>query len=918
MAARPHLLLTVVLTALAAHCRAEDAYYGIPVQKLTITERTMPQGINVLHHHWWLMQALWPYAVLDNGGECYVYIPSMSEPWRRPSGQDGYLHIRCPAADEITGTLFVPGQDGAGMQRLRFKVATGPFTTERVRFLDGKRAYYVALQRRRIAGAAWFRHQVNLINRELGDQPLPSDTAEWRWQNEDELAQTFALFTGGRAVSENLQLDRALPPATQPATEEVPLDTLAGITVQEMNWTELTKDLRPQLDPLAAMIPADQHAIFFPSFEAMQQLLDRANEHGSVALLTAEQRSEDALTQDYYQRQLCLPVSALSRALGPVLVKSTAFTGSDPYLRVGSDVAVLFEAASPQTLAQLLKARVSLALQSDRTAKPVDGRIDDVAWSGAVSSDRSICSYQATLGNVVVVTNSLTQLKRIVAVHKGQSPALAGLPEYVFFRDRYKRGDASETALLILSDATIRRWCGPRWRIADSRRTRAAAVLSDLQAQHVQELATRTAVEKPLASDRDVPHLGQLRLTPSGVASSVYGSLEFMTPIAELEFDKVTKAEASSYDLWRDSYQRNWRWFFDPIACRFSIGEQAIGVDLTVMPLIASTEYRQFVQLTEGSAIAHGAGDPHDAIAHLVLGINPDSPTLKSWGRTMQNLTGDLRIEPLAWLGSCVAIYADDDPFWAELAAADDVEEFFEKNYQRMPLALYAESRDAFRLAAFLTMIRAYVEQSAPELTRWETLRHGQQSYVKVTAREDHGPDGQSISVYYAAMPKALVVSFNEDVVKRAINRQLAPSSQPTTTPSSPWLGSNMCLLLKQQALKVLDAATRKDSLAQAQLVAWSNIPILNEWRRMFPDRDPVEVHRQLWHVRLIDPGGGTYTWNEQWHTMQSSMYGHPGEPKTGPSLLTMLQRFSANFGLTFENKGLRAKAEVEETQISK
>jgi hypothetical protein len=43
------------------------------------------------------------------------------------------------------------------------------------------------------------------------------------------------------------------------------------------------------------------------------------------------------------------------------------------------------------------------------------------------------------------------------------------LPEYKFFRSRSERGE-DETAFLLLSDATIRRWTGPRWRIASSRR----------------------------------------------------------------------------------------------------------------------------------------------------------------------------------------------------------------------------------------------------------------------------------------------------------------------------------------------------------------------------------------------------------------------------------------------------------------
>jgi Nif-specific regulatory protein len=66
------------------------------------------------------------------------------------------------------------------------------------------------------------------------------------------------------------------------------------------------------------------------------------------------------------------------------------------------------------------------------------------------------------------------------------------LPEYRFFRNQYRLGDPNETALAFLSDATIRRWCGPQWRIADSRRTRARAVLAELQASQLDALVKKT------------------------------------------------------------------------------------------------------------------------------------------------------------------------------------------------------------------------------------------------------------------------------------------------------------------------------------------------------------------------------------------------------------------------------------------
>ena len=147
-------------------------------------------------------------------------------------------------------------------------------------------------------------------------------------------------------MSENLQLDRMIR-TTDAATRRKPtvdVDKIDGITVPEIDWKPLVKDLKPKLDPLAALIPADQHAVFFPTFSAAVRAADEADSAGTPVLRLAEPRSEDARTVKRYQRQLGLSLTGLGRLLGPHVAQSVALTGSDPYFRTGTDVAVLFEA----------------------------------------------------------------------------------------------------------------------------------------------------------------------------------------------------------------------------------------------------------------------------------------------------------------------------------------------------------------------------------------------------------------------------------------------------------------------------------------------------------------------------------------------------------------------------------------------
>ena len=54
-------------------------------------------------------------------------------------------------------------------------------------------------------------------------------------------------------------------------------------------------------------------------------------------------------------------------------------------------------------------------------------------------------------------------------------------------------------------------------------------------------------------------------------------------------------------------------------------------------------------------------------------------------------------------------------------------------------MAPYCEVKNPLGLAAFLTTVRAFAEQSAPRMTIWESLEYHGQAYVKITAEAVHG-----------------------------------------------------------------------------------------------------------------------------------------------------------------------------------
>jgi len=79
------------------------------------------------------------------------------------------------------------------------------------------------------------------------------------------------------------------------------------------------------------------------------------------------------------------------------------------------------------------------------------------------------------------------------------------------------------------------------------------------------------------------------------------------------------------------------------------------------------------------------------------------------------------------------------------------------------------------------------------------------------------------------------------------------------------------------------------------------------------PDKDPVTLHERIWHTRLLCPGGGTYVWNDQLQTMESTIYGNPLQLKDGPAVPAVLQGIQrADFSVAFENGGLHAVMSVD------
>ena len=933
----------------AGQVAAEDVFYRVPLADLKLTEGELPVDETDSAYNWrtWEhREAMQPRVELDGDGEAYFGISGSQRPrWEAPSllRSNGLIAVRLATRRDITGSLYFPKSDCSGMVKLRFSIPASAGQEDGEPFYQSKEQHFKELLDRGLPGAAWFRHEARPAKSHLKKADDKRDELEDDFgirRRPNDVRDTFDLFSGGRAIRENLQLDRQLR-LTGKNDEMVDVGSIKGITIAEIDWMPLLDKRETEVDALAQAIPADQHVMFFPSFAAALAVADEVSRQGTPLSRLAMSRSEDELTKHRYERQLCLPLSTLARLLGPTVIDSVAVTGSDPYFFTGTDVALLFETRQPAALKTLLLGRAAVSA-AEAGGKPISGKADGLAWSGFLSADRRVSCLIAELAGAVVVTNSPAQLAQLAAVKKGDLPALATLDEYRFFRQRYPKGDEDETALLFLSDATIRRWCGPKWRIAASRRLRYAAVMSELQARFLDDLVKGDVEAGPIHTDLPLADMApreglwaqaagaivlagkdELRLDNHGVRSTTDGTLDFQTPIAELLLDRVTKAEAEAYEQWRDRYQSNWRWAFDPIALRLTVKDKRLAADLTVMPLIWGSDYRTLVEVARGAELEPASGDPHAAIASFILALNLKSEQLRSVGNLA---VGIARVNPLDWLGQWIHIFLDDDPeFWqalAEFKKSGKTEPDVLNHLDRLPLGIHLAVRDPVKLTLFLTALRAFAQQTAPEMTVWESLTYRDEPYVKVgpseRARGELPGDAGRLQLYYAPSASGLIATFNEKLLQRALDRKIErreakKAGQPPASAAPPWLGTSVGFQFDQKLLTLLDELGR-DTFRQAmQVRSWGSLPILNEWHRRYPEHDSVKLHEEFWQTRLVCPGGGEYVWNDEWQTMESTVYGHPGQPKSGPENPLPLSDIQAgNFGLTFEKQGLRARAAVE------
>lgn len=883
---------------------------------------------------------VWTQLRLDGLGEAYL---SKSASKTTDINAPIRLVVRQRKPKTINIRLMLPNHNGDAMEQISLKLARNKFKSanqleSKRSFFEVMESHYEFLASQKIPGTPWFRQRALYAEQ----QKLKSRAAPATLQLDHSAARersrtgfnnpsrTYEILSGGAAIADNLRLGDLIGQAKtiSMGTATVPISSIRGVRVPAFNWAPLIKGLEPEYDALAPMIPEDQHVFFFDSFPALLATLDRAQRDGGALFQLMQLQAEQSGVLPRYQTQLGISLNELARTLGGELVESLAITGGDPFFDTGTDVALIFQPKNAVALQQLLKAQIGLTSGRFENAKRTTGAISGITYEHFFTPDRKLHSYLCQIGDAIVVANSEVQITNIQSAISGKTKSITNAPEYKFFRNRYPLANEKEGGLLIISDQAIRRWSGPEWRIGASRRLYARSALSAIQAEylHSGKDPTKVAANPSSIRNRFQSLTGNVRWHNGAISGDKCGTLDSLKPISEQRIRNVTNSEKASYERWRASYERLWSNRFDPIAVSFAFEGDDLSFDTTVMPLARGNDYALASSFTRNGSVNPEGMDQHDdSILHVGVSLHKSLLQMVLPPRSSQ-LPEQLNVDPLAWYGSTASIYVDDDDYWKEKGPSNFTDWFGEE----APIALTLEVADPKTMPMFFLALRTFFENGILGDTAWTTVQHAGQKYFRFTTGNG--------TLFIAHVNNTVTFSPSRSLIERAINRHNQNQKDKGANNEPDDQEEEFAAILRSEGFAVQDKSQEEAAINNVTFrlngdymkaihkvlnsgsdrylkhTTWNNIPILNEWKKLYPGQDPVAVHALLWRRQLAAFDNSSYQWDPDRGTMYSKNFGSPGTDIEDDALVPDVFRDieSAEFGFRFENNGIRVRGQID------
>jgi hypothetical protein len=662
-----------------------------------------------------------------------------------------------------------------------------------------------------------------------------------------DLSELMDFYTGSSQVLAAMAVRRGLG-QLDPAQAKIKLSSIRAVSVPTRDYGALLKTLpNPsgmKLDPLAKHLPPDALIVEFGSLRDLVTLGRELDRHFGPITQALEGIPGANWLQERYRRQLAVRLDGLAEKFGQVAIGSVALVLSDPYLREGSDVSLVFEVRDQALFSGALAAYAREAQSTHPDLTETRVTIEGRSVLLVATPDGSIRRYQAELPHVTVLANSLGAMKRLLAVQNGRAGGLADSEEYRYARTVKPYTGASEAAFVFFGDGLIAELTGPRSKILESRRVRAQVELQAVDyaallygwMQGQRPTSLQQLLDSPWLGPEDLRHFdgSPIGWTPELGASSAWGTAFHLSPVIDQKLELVSDAERQAYDAFRSGYESGWREGLDPTLGRLmrQKGGRTLSADVSILPINAlSRSNRDYSEMIEMVGSGRVVGEITDG-AVFTLAIGKGSK-LRSTAEDHMRWFGRGKDLGLSFVGDWIQVgVADRAPLW-DLALASSHDEFslpgpegtdepdssVEKRIGTLPVWAAVQIRNPLTLAAALTALRAMVKEAAPGLASWnESAAYRGIEITRVDAKAFH----VSLSIHYCVARDVLLLALGREVLERRLDAVLEgklPEASSTAegyqllTTLKPEAGgvfrALLALLLDREALSAHQAAAR-------------------------------------------------------------------------------------------------------------
>ncbi|MBP9113127.1 MAG: hypothetical protein KBF88_09985, partial [Polyangiaceae bacterium] len=618
-------------------------------------------------------------------------------------------------------------------------------------------------------------------------------------ENTWRLQSALEWMTPVDVVNDALETNRAqFSGVREPAT--VPISSMAGPKLETYPWAKLTQALAvssPMMEPLAAFVPADFYFIRFATLPKLVEAFDVFEKrfatplYGNAMLFGHDVAAAERDLSSRYHTELGLRTGPLTKALGGVVVSEVAIVGSDPYIVEGTDLSLVFRVKN--------KPAFELALQESlRSFVEKHGAIETEAGPESSTLSKSKDGQVHTTrgwikGDVYVVSNSANAFSKIAGAANGKAKSLGAEPDlqYILARDTATK-TANTEMFAFMGEEFVRSVTGPKQKLAELRR---AIALMELRApgyaellfrrytgrapKNVQELRDAKMLRKEDLEHRDG---SSIHYELGEAATSKWGSLARPKALLDLpEVTMLTKSEAEAYKHFSATYNDSYARYIDPISMRAKIAMDTekpfLEYDVRVLPpskdRLGNDERKWIREFGLGRIEA----PRQDEGLHLAVGIGKGSHLRRELEEFGSNVpfVGKVQLE---WIGDVASFGLFETNTLPNLYARMNREGGrgtmnMISQLTKLPLYVSLEVSSPLALGVLLSRVKKEVVGNGGEGIEWDAaFTHHDATVTRIGEKKGTGASsqGNELQAFYVVHKKQLVVTFREDVMRRAID----------------------------------------------------------------------------------------------------------------------------------------------------